>query len=365
MSDKKNVGRNKKSDQQRDSESQLRNLGSTEKKVRPPKNPEMAKNPEPPKNPPAPPVEPVNQNPPPPTPPVPPAPPAPETPPAPEPNKNESQNPIHQPNANYDPLSGPVDTRSYQTRPVDTTITSSIEEVEFEVKGPQINPNPAGANTGGPTTADQKPPYQAPVNPIPGQAPLNSAEARRGAEMVTDMVLSGYKAMHKIAQKLVEVDDNHLINLHIDGKIDYNMRIPLNPEQTKHLALKDFFSNFNAQAKQALTVSQEFIDSVREPMINCCIKWGWTAPEEYYVLYKFGEDIGIKVMMVAGLMKTTKNMMKMFMHVHSENKRMHEEQMAAMRNQQSGNGQNQNPEPPKNPVTPPGQEKKDETKAAA
>lgn len=332
-------GRKPKSEEQKSLENDLLNLGRTPArkrivknssetdKIMAPKNSNIT--PAPPVEPPVPPVEP-------PAPPVPPVePPAPPV----EPSSNvESSKNEHQPNKNHDPLSGPVDTRTYQTRQVDPNISAPIPEAEFVIEGPKIvtDPKPPIAPPPGPKTA--------PVNPIPGSQQLPPAEARRGAEMITDMILSGYKTAHKIAYKLVEVDDNRLINLHIDGKIDMNMRIPLNAEQTKHLVLTDFFKSFNSQAKTALTVSQQFIDSVREPMINCCIKWGWTAPEEYYVLYKFGEDIGIKVMMVAGLMKSTKQMMKMFMYAHEENKKMHQEKIRMHEEQMA---QNNTPAPEK------------------
>ncbi len=304
----------------------LKNLGS-DKNGAGKKNP--VNNPAPPSNIPATPPEP-------PTPTVVPnpEPPAPVNPvPTPEPNDSHTPSPKDPPPAPSQPqnnqfrsFAGPVDQRAYQVPPVNTGLTSQIPEQEFVIQQPKLEnlnnpqqptPTPTtGANSNTPPPSPQSPP----ATPMAGFSSLNEGEKRQGAEMLTDMVISGYKALHKVGQAIVEVDDDDLLALHVDGKVDMMMKIPLSEDEQSVISLQDFFKSYNEQTKKALTVSDQFVAAVREPMIRICIKNGWYMKDEYFVLYKFGEDLGIKVMMIANFKKTINKTLKTFMFVHNRNK---------------------------------------------
>lgn len=231
--------------------------------------------------------------------------------------------PVH-PVERYSPLKGAVDQKTYQAPAIDPNL-GAVPEFEFQIQSPQFEQGPNvppvnGTPTNPPTNGGPNQPPAAPTGPapVPGSTQLNEQERRQGAELLVDMIISGYKSLHKMAQMAVEVSDEDLFEMHVEKKLDMNMRIPVNDAATEFVSLRDFFAEFNKQTKEALVVSDEFVAAIREPMIRVCVKYGWYMKDEYYILYKFGEDLGIKTMMVVNFKKTINKTLKTFMWVYEQ-----------------------------------------------
>lgn len=269
--------------------------------------------------------------------------------PPPEPPAPVNPEPPAPPAEKFSPFKGAVDQKAYQAQPIDHSLAAA-PEFEFQIQTPQFDtPNPAtppppagGGNNAPPPNSGNTGPQPAQPSgpaPVPGATQLTPQEQQQGAELLVDMVLSGYKSLHKMAAMMVEVSDEDLFEMHVEKKLDMNMRIPINDQATEFVSLREFFAEFNKQTKEALVVSDDFIQAVRGPMIRCCIKYGWYMKDEYYILFKFGEDLGIKTMMVINFKKTINKTLKTFMWVY-------EQQMAKQNGDQPAPPPGVEPPPP-------------------
>jgi len=97
---------------------------------------------------------------------------------------------------------------------------------------------------------------------------LSPDEQRLASESAFDIAVTGYKMLFQLAQKGVRIKDSKLnelskeINLYVPISItDENGEVHLMP-------FKDVVGIFNKNVDSGLTYSQEFIDSVREPVIK-------------------------------------------------------------------------------------------------
>ena len=112
--------------------------------------------------------------------------------------------------------------------------------------------------------------------------------------------------MHTLAQQMVKVDDDVLIEKQTQGKLDLQETIPID-ENGNTLTVAEFFGQYNKQSEQALTYDKEFGYKVRPAMVRVFMKKGWGMTDEQFLAIQFGKDILQKTMIVYSLKKTLNN----------------------------------------------------------
>jgi len=173
----------------------------------------------------------------------------------------------------FNPLEGKPKSadRSYTKQ----TSTNEIETVEEAYTQPQVE---LGDDKG----ADGKP------NPInPETSTLTPDDQRRAAEAAFDISVSGYKMLFTIAQKGAKISDTKISELVNSDKVNLYVPVSISDEEGKlHLMpFKDVVEIFNKNVENTLTYSQEFIDSVREPVIKKFMEKGIGITDNNKIIY--------------------------------------------------------------------------------
>lgn len=191
--------------------------------------------------------------------------------------------------------------------------------------GGPVPPQFTSSGSGIPNNSFNSPPPQ--NNPLgskqqpfnPGLQGADNKEQRIAAEQLTDAALGAYEKAHKLLQYLVEVPEDKLIEMELDGKIDLTITVPVS--ETQEVTLMQFVQSFNQQAKDQLQYSKSFNKEVREAMIRVFMKHGWGLTDEQWLVYKFGEDISTKLMIAFGLRKSINRSLEMFSKMYLAGKR--------------------------------------------
>lgn len=126
-------------------------------------------------------------------------------------------------------------------------------------------------------------------------------EIRTEAEQMVKLILKGYDKLHGVGRWVGKIDDNQLMNLHMQKKIDLDYKLPLG---TKSIAVRDFFSGYNQEIDENIIVTDEFKEAVTPPLVRIAIKRGWSMGDEMYVMMLAAEDLGTKMSMLVGLKKS-------------------------------------------------------------
>ena len=202
-------------------------------------------------------------------------------------------------NADYNPFAESVVERDYSTPKVASGVVEDIEEPTF------IPPSYEDIINEKQTTQDTftDNPFD---NPNPPLNDLDTQDKKIACESLVDTVLDGYEQLHTLAQQMVKVDDDVLIEKQTQGKLDLQETIPID-ENGNTLTVAEFFGQYNKQSEQALTYDKEFGYKVRPAMVRVFMKKGWGMTDEQFLAIQFGKDILQKTMIVYSLKKTLNN----------------------------------------------------------
>lgn len=215
------------------------------------------------------------------------------------------------------PLSGQVKERPYTAG----QNLGGADEVIDRVPEPTIQappPPPPKPPTAGEPAAGEPPktpdPYKDPANPDFVHIP--QADIQRGAENFVDGALSAYKYVWDLGYKAVAMSPAKLNQLGIEDKISLDLEFPAGRGRT--LTVAEAYQVNNDLAKQALTVSDEFINKVRPPMIREFTRRGIGATDMQYLLWTFGEDILQKGSAILILRNDIKGMTDQLKEMHKD-----------------------------------------------
>ena len=101
-----------------------------------------------------------------------------------------------------------------------------------------------------------------------------------------------------------------------EGKIDLRMSVPISSEE--QVGVVDFVQSFNSQIDEAMAVSDEFKDSVRDPMTRVFAKKGVGMTDEQILLVMFGKDIITKTATTIALKKQLSRTLELVYQQHQE-----------------------------------------------
>ena len=95
--------------------------------------------------------------------------------------------------------------------------------------------------------------------------------------------------------------EGQLLQMQSEGKLDLQMPIPVSADE--RVGVIDFVQSYNSQIDEAMEVTDEFKDSVRDPMTRIFEKKGVGMTDEQFLLVMFGKDIITKTATTLALKK--------------------------------------------------------------
>lgn len=175
--------------------------------------------------------------------------------------------------SSFNPLEGKPKSadRSYTKQ----TLTNDIESVEEAYSEPQTDVSDDRGIDGK-------------INPLnPETSSLSPDDQRRAAEAAFDIGVTGYKMLFTIAQKGAKISDTKISELVNADKINLYVPVSISDEEGKIqlIPFKDVVEIFNKNVENTLTYSQEFIDSVREPVIKKFMEKGIGITDNNKIIY--------------------------------------------------------------------------------
>jgi len=213
----------------------------------------------------------------------------------------------------YNPFAETVVERDYSTPKVASGVINEIEEPSF------VPPSYEDIVNNNQSTQEEftDNPFD---NPNPQLNDLDSADKQVACESLVDTVLDGYEQLHTLAQQMVKIDDDVLIEKQSQGKLDLSETIPID-ENGNELTIAEFFGQYNKQSEQALKYDKEFGYKVRPAMIRVFMKKGWGMTDEQFLYIQFGKDLLTKTMIVYSLKKTLNNTIQTLEKAHKQKTR--------------------------------------------
>ena len=194
---------------------------------------------------------------------------------------------------NYNPLADNVEEKEYQKVSIDgASRLPDIEEPVFTA--PTLEDIRPDMFDGGGEDEDE----------IFGKEKLNDlpkGDKKKAAKQMAEMVLEGYSSICSFTGGFANMNEGQLLQMQTEGKIDLRMSVPVSP--TEQVGVVGFVESFNTQIDEAMEVTDEFKDSVRDPMTRIFEKKGVGMTDEQLLLVMFGKDIITKTATTIALKK--------------------------------------------------------------
>jgi hypothetical protein len=199
----------------------------------------------------------------------------------------------------FNPLEENVIQRDYSNPPVDTQLTSDIDEPVFVPPSyDQVVERDNEFYGGG--GAEPENPF---VNPNPAVNQLDEKDQQIACEMLVDTMLEGYEQLHEIGKYVAKADEAELVEKQMQGKLDLStQRVPIS-EDGSSVTLGEFVQTYNGQVDEALTYDKEFGKKVRPAMVRLFTKNGWGMSDGQYLGFMFGKDLVTKAAMIYQMKK--------------------------------------------------------------
>ena len=194
---------------------------------------------------------------------------------------------------NYNPLADNVEEKEYQKVSIEgASRLPDIEEPVFTA--PTLEDIRPDMFDGGGEDEDE----------IFGKEKLNDlpkGDKKKAAKQMAEMVLEGYSSICSFTGGFANMNEGQLLQMQTEGKIDLRMSVPVSP--TEQVGVVGFVESFNTQIDEAMEVTDEFKDSVRDPMTRIFEKKGVGMTDEQLLLVMFGKDIITKTATTIALKK--------------------------------------------------------------
>lgn len=198
----------------------------------------------------------------------------------------------------YDPLNQEnVIVRDYTHSNVNADPNEIIEEPVF--RAPDLE-EPISETKSGPTE-------QPSFNPTYSELP--NKEKKEGAELMASAIIDGYSTIIGLAGKIATISESKLDTEIMEGNIDPTISFPIN-ERGDVAGVKEFVKEYNSEAQEAFSVSEEFKQTVTPPLVRVLQKKGAAMTDEHFLMYHFGKDIVEKGIIAFTLSKQNKSILE-------------------------------------------------------
>lgn len=234
-----------------------------------------------------------------------------------QPSKSTNPSAHHQPDTQFSPLGGNKVSRTYSKPVIDPALANTVIP-EANIQTESISTEKAQEMMKNASQGADNTPV---IPPVEGFSNLTPNEKQLAAEKTADLVLGAYDRLHWLGRKFVTVDMEDLADDHRRGEINQNL-VAFDDEEDPNggITIKEYFEDFNGQVEEEFTVTEDFKNAVRPPLERVCLKRGWGASDEMYLLFKFGEDMAMKAGMLVGFKKLTNRYMQEFKDDHAKHK---------------------------------------------
>lgn len=178
----------------------------------------------------------------------------------------------------FHPLDEPVNEKAY-TRP---NVSYSTKDITGDIPEPSFMPPPLTE----PMKEEQK--AKKPTEPInPHVNELSNKDKNDAAEKMADLFITGYKLLWNFVDNRMLFDERKIMKMAQDGEIDLSIPIPVSPTVT--LTAGEFVEEYNSQSKGTLTVTPEFEEEVKPPLIKVLKKHGLLMTDEQQLMFVVGK----------------------------------------------------------------------------
>jgi hypothetical protein len=179
------------------------------------------------------------------------------------------------------PLDEPVNEKSY------TNANVNVEGADFTkpIDEPRFTPPPFQKRN-----PQEEKKNQEPVNPE--MKNLSKKETALATQQMAKLILSGYEMLHGFANKAVQISEKKLNKLQADGEINLNAMVEYSYGQ--RIRAGDFFQEYNNQAGNLFSVSDEFKEEVTPVLERVLAKRGIGITDENLLVILFAQDLAVK-----------------------------------------------------------------------
>jgi hypothetical protein len=209
---------------------------------------------------------------------------------------------------NYNPLADNVEEKDYQKVSIEGAgRLPDIEEPVFTA--PTLEDIRPDMFDGGGNDEDE----------VFGKERLNDlpkGDKKKAAQQMAEMVLEGYSSICSFTGGFANLNEGQLLQMQTEGKIDLRMSVPVSPSE--QVGVVDFVQSFNSQIDEAMEVTDEFKDSVRDPMTRIFEKKGVGMTDEQLLLVMFGKDIITKTATTIALKKQLSRTLELIHEQHKQ-----------------------------------------------
>jgi hypothetical protein len=128
---------------------------------------------------------------------------------------------------------------------------------------------------------------QPPANENMGE--LSKKDQIKSATMLTNAILKAYAEAWKIIGGTQKLSDEKVIDMVVKGELSYDVVVPMNNED-EEITLGEFISTYNGTIDVSTIVTQEFIDEVKDSMVNEFMRMGWGITDRQNIAQAFIRD---------------------------------------------------------------------------
>jgi len=183
---------------------------------------------------------------------------------------------------------------------------------------PINNPNMAGGGSATPPpngATQQQAPFNPEFNDMPNQ------EKEEAAKQAAEVVLVLYGTICSLMPKAITISDRKLKNLEKKGEINTSIPLQRSPTDPTRVTLKELVQQHNATTSQGYEVTNEFKDTVREPLTRVLKKNGVGMTDEQFLMFAFGQDLVQKGFHLAAGARERKDLLDLMREINENYKK--------------------------------------------
>lgn len=132
---------------------------------------------------------------------------------------------------------------------------------------------------------------------------LGDKEKQYAAEQLVDMALSGYEALHGVAQHYASFNEKKVGKLIQEGAIDPNITFPIDLSG-QEVTITEYAEVFNEEVKEILSPTEGFNEQVRPAMVREAKRLNLGITDQQFIIGAFLKDIATKSAQTIGLKRS-------------------------------------------------------------
>jgi hypothetical protein len=183
---------------------------------------------------------------------------------------------------------------------------------------PQSNPNMMGGN-GGYAPPPNGAAQQKPFNPEFNQMPNNEKDA--AAEQAAEVALALYGTVCSLIPRAVIISERKLKKLEKEGKINTSIPLQKSSNDPSRVTIAELVKQHNSTVSQGYEVTNEFKETVREPLIRVMKKNGVGMSDEQFLIFAFGQDLTLKAFHAAKGARDRKDLLELLEEINENYKK--------------------------------------------